>query len=154
VRRLLLLATTVALLAPFAFTTPPAQASATCTLHDVSIDWWSINNQQINGSTHFKCGGSQSGNNGDYYIHYYLQFSNNGNAPWTEAGCQNGSRCESVKPSSGLYNGGQDYPTNFWTFNVNGGISCLWWRIHVVVVFPNIGQVGPNYNDTQLIGGC
>lgn len=136
-----------------------AQASATCSLHDVSIDWWAPGADQINGSTHMKCGGAQSGHNGDYYIHYYLQDAASSSGPWVTVGCINGQYCDATRPTgspcpNGLYCGGVDYPTNFWTFNVNGQIECQWWRIHVVVVFPLIDQVGPNYNDNQWIGGC
>lgn len=140
-------------LAALAFLAVPANASAsaTCTIHSAPITQWNLSQNWIGGTWDFKCGGGQTGHNGDYYVHLDLQYGN-GAAWYGGLPCSNGSTCEANKPSGGgLFAGGTEH-SGSWTFYPLNDLRCKSWRMQATVHFNNGDH--QTYNSTVQIGGC
>lgn len=146
-RRMFALIAVLVAFAAVGVSAPAALASdPTCTTKTNIIDNWTLSTDDIGGTLHLKCGGAQTGNHGDYWTLYKLQYLAGGT--WVEADCVNNG-CAQNKPSTGSYAGGSEH-TLGWSFSVTtpGQIECHSFRMHTDVYFPFAvgGQTSISWN--------
>ena len=151
-RRILLLTLTTLSIAAGAMLGPSSALATdpTCTIHDLRITEWGIQDDHVNTSWDFKCGGAT---NSRWYVALSLQHQDSAGY-WHTYDCENGNPCSVLRPGgvSGDYGGGEEHSgTNQWNPTTN--IDCDTIRFHGQVTFT--GQGFQNWNSLTIhIGGC
>lgn len=132
-----LLLVSLACVAFFAISAPSAFAAPSCGTHKLVLGTINLGTNTFSGNWDFKCGGAESGNNGDWYIKYSVQNYDGQTSSWFTMPCQNGSPCTAQRPSGGgVYNGGTEHADVF-TFHPDVlWVGCDQFRVRAVVVFP------------------